>query len=256
MDDGSDRPPERDPDPSDVGPASVSESGGGVDPGDAPRARRLSRGRLVVIGAAIVVLVGGVAAAIVRPGARELGATFEATPTLPFTLRYPSEWHRSSGGTSVTLAPFDATNNTTASSVFQDTPGRFVALFLDPISDAASFQSLLQQPDVQVRSRTRLQVGGRPASRVDLLTSPFGAGADPVHLTLYLVELGKGQVLPFAFISSNQSFDLELFGQIVATTRFDDSAVGRLLASVTPAPPIPTGPPLPPQATPSVPPGA
>jgi hypothetical protein len=204
-----------------------------------PAAASRPRARVAIALVVIVVLAGvaGVAALVSRrssangrptAGRPALGETFRATPEHPYSIRYPSEWHAYAGQTSVLLAPVDVSDQAAEHRVLDRSPGGFTGLYLDEVTDEADFEAILRAPDVQVESRSTVEVDGRRTSRIHLLTTPFTDVPSQVHLVLYLVDVGGGKVAPFGFFASAATLDVGLFDDIMATARFDPGGLARL----------------------------
>jgi hypothetical protein len=222
-----------------------------VEPPPSPAPAPRSRARVAIAVLVIVALTGvaGVAAFVSRrssgtgpaslAGRPALGETFRATPEHPYSIRYPSQWHVYAGQTSVLLAPVDVSDQAAEHRVLDRSPGGFTGLYLGDVTDEADFEAILRAPDVQVQSRSTVEVDGRRTSRIHLLTTPFTDVPAQVHLVLYLVDVGGRKVAPFGFFASAATLDVSLFDDIMATARFDPGGLARL---TRPAPSVGTSP--------------
>jgi hypothetical protein len=177
-------------------------------------------------------------------GGADLTSTFAATPEIPYTFRYPSDWsvRPISPGTGVPVvlspvadlySPDEYRGDLAGMFVDPRSPDLFVSLFPMGVfdrCDLTTFASCLASTGITVSDLTTTTVDGRPAVRA------VGRTADQImsNRLVYGIEVADGLIVRLFFLASDQGFDPAQFDRIVRTLRFDPALLEVAIATGPP----------------------
>ncbi len=194
-------------------------------------ARKRSRAAWVSFIVALLVIANAVIFLFVRGGGPNLGSTFRATQTIPYSIDYPSTWKQFIGSTDTVLSPTDIRQNDAARAVATSDPVHFTGVFLEPLAPQAT--TTIESLQGSVVSQSMKRIDGRTADRWDLRKDVLSGV--PIEFLVYRIHVDPTDAYLLVFFGAGKGFDAPTFDAVAGTLRFDEA---KLRSAISNAPPI------------------